>query len=75
MEKERSMSLAELEKLYPDRWLAVSVEKRDVNGQPTEVKLVEKNLDLYGIRKNITADDICVLFTGSVPQSGVVLML
>ncbi|MFC1847067.1 hypothetical protein ACFLYS_03315 [Chloroflexota bacterium] len=72
---EQSISLAELEKLYPDRWLAVNVEKRDKNGQPTEVTLIEKNMDLYNTRRNITADDICILFAGSVPQSGVVLML
>lgn len=75
MKVEQSKSLNEVERQYPDRWLAVNVEERDRNGQPAKVKVIEKNLDLYGVRNHITAEDVCILYTGSIPQSGVVLML
>jgi hypothetical protein len=60
---------------YPKQWLGVEVVERDEeSGQPIMVKVLAKNMDLFQIRKNVAADNICTFYTGPIPETSLVLM-
>jgi hypothetical protein len=75
LKEEGVKNLTDLERKYPRSWLAVIVKERDINGQPSKVTVIAKDMDLYKIRNQIKVDDCCIIYTGPIPEDKVVLML
>jgi hypothetical protein len=54
---------------YPREWLGVKVVARDKNsGQPVKIKILSKHLNLASYRNKLGANDICILYTGPIPE-------
>jgi len=54
---------------YPRQWLGVRVIERDNDsGQPLKVEVLSRNVNLYGVRKEIGVDNICTIYTGPIPE-------
>ena len=50
---------------YENRWVAISVTKRDRNGQPLAGKLVAEDVDRYRLRQTVVKyNDICIFYAG-----------
>ena len=71
-----TMTLEEAAKNYPGQWIGVKVVDREAeSGQPIKIQLLFKHVDVNTVRREIGFDDVCTLWTGPVPETGVVLML
>jgi hypothetical protein len=67
-EGSKEMSLDEIRKAHQSMWVAITVTKRDENGQPVAGKFVAEDPDRYRLRDQIYSyTDICIFFTGE-PQ-------
>lgn len=50
---------------YNDRWVAITVTKRDKNLQPAEGVVIADDIDRYRLRQKVAKyDDICIFFVG-----------
>jgi hypothetical protein len=62
------LTLPEFFEQYKGRWVAMTVTKRDKNGQPTAGKLVAEDVDRYRLRQTVVKNnDICIFFAGEPP--------
>ena len=53
---------------YGNRWVAITVTKRDKNGQPVAGKLVAEDVDRYRLRQTVVKyNDICIFYAGEPP--------
>lgn len=67
-EESPEVPISEMYEKYKGRWVAVSVTKRDKNGQPLLARLVSQDVDRYRLRQNIGKyNDICIFFAGEPP--------
>lgn len=70
------MTLEEAAEKHPRQWLAVKVIERDKDsGQPTKVRILANNVDVFSVRNKIGLDDVCTFYTGPIPEVNTVLML
>lgn len=70
-----TVTLEEAAQKFDRKWLGVRVVERDKeSGQPLTVKILSRNVDVGAIRSNIGMDDVCVLYTGPIPEPHNVLM-
>lgn len=50
---------------HQDRWIAMTVTKRDKNGQPLAGKIVSEDVDRYRLRQTVARyNDICIFYAG-----------
>ena len=64
----QELSIDQLTKEYPNRWVAIQVTKRDKNGQPLAGKLVADDVDRYRLRQTVVkCNDICIFYAGEPP--------
>jgi hypothetical protein len=71
-----TLTMEEAAEKYPRQWIGVRVVERDAeSGQPTKMQILFRNVDVNTVRREIGLDDVCTLWTGPVPETGVVLML
>ncbi len=62
------LTLEEIRKRHPNLWVAITVTKRDENGQPTAGKVVAEDADRYRLRDLIVKyGDVCIFFAGDSP--------
>jgi hypothetical protein len=65
-EHDQDLSLPEIIRKYPGRWVAIIVTQRDDNMQPIGGRVVADDVDRYRLRQKITQyDDICLLYAGN----------
>ena len=69
------MTLEEATEKYPRQWLGAKVVEREKDtGQPFKVKVIARNADIHVVRTQIGLDDVCVFYTGPIPEIKTVLM-
>jgi hypothetical protein len=62
------IELAEIFRRYKDRWVAISVTKRDKNQQPTRGTVLADDFDRYRLRQKLmSTKEACIFFCGE-PQ-------
>jgi predicted transcriptional regulator len=67
-EDQQELSISKMRELHKNRWIAITVTKRDKNGQPTAGKIVAEDVDRYRLRQNIIKyNDICIFYSGDPP--------
>jgi hypothetical protein len=70
------LTMEEAAEKYQRQWIGARVIERDLeSGQPTKIQLVIRNVDVNTVRREIGFDDICTLWTGPVPETGLVMMI
>ncbi len=67
-EENEVMTMAEVVKKYPGKWIAARVIDRDESAQPVKVELLDADLDIYTIRNKIGLDGVCTFFTAPIPE-------
>jgi hypothetical protein len=61
-------SLAQIFEKYKNKWVAMTVTKRDSSLQPTSGRVVAYDNDRYRLRQKIAQmNDVCILYAGE-PQ-------
>ncbi len=59
------LTLEEISKKHLNLWVAITVTKRDENGQPTAGQVVAEDADRYRLRDLIVKyNDVCIFFAG-----------
>lgn len=72
---EGSLSIEEVKQRYKDEWVAVRVTERDVAGQPSKVKVVSHNPSRYKLMDTVIEEkEICIIYAGSTPHEGYMVM-
>jgi hypothetical protein len=67
-DQELELSLPEIYEQHKDRWVAITVTKRDRNGQPVAGKVIAEDVDRYRLRQNIARyNEVCIFFAGETP--------
>lgn len=62
------LTLEEIRTRHQNLWVAITVTKRDENGQPTAGLVVAEDADRYRLRDLIVRyDDVCIFFAGDSP--------
>ncbi len=62
---QEELTLEAIHEKYPNRWVAITVTKRDANGQPIAGNVVADDVDRYRLRlKLVKYADICVVYGG-----------
>ena len=62
------IELAEIFKRYKDRWVAITVTKRDKNMQPVRGTVIADDFDRYRLREKLMRTmEACIFFAGE-PQ-------
>ena len=75
MDQFETITIEEARKKYPRQWLGVKVIERDEeSGQPLEVTVLAKNIDLFYVRNTIGVNDVCTFYTGPIPETTLILM-
>jgi len=65
---EEELSIAEIRAKHPNRWVAITVTKRDRNLQPVAGKVIVEDVDRYRLRqKVVTINEVCILYCGENP--------
>jgi hypothetical protein len=61
----KEATFEQIKKDHPNLWVAVTVTKRDQNGQPIAGKVIAEDADRYRLRDQIIMhNDICIFFAG-----------
>jgi len=75
LEKIETITMEEALNRYPRQWIGVIVINRDrESGQPKDIKVIAKNVDINVIRRSLKAEEYCTFYTGPIPESTLVLM-
>ena len=62
------LSMIQFFEQYSNRWVAITVTKRDKNGQPVAGKFVAEDVDRYRLRQTVVKyNDICIFYAGEPP--------
>jgi hypothetical protein len=61
----KEATFEQIKKDHQNLWVAVSVTKRDANGQPIAGKVLAEDADRYRLRDQIIMEkDVCIFFAG-----------
>lgn len=59
------LELSEIYARYKDRWVAITVTKRDKNQQPIRGTVIADDMDRYRLRQKLMATkEACIFFAG-----------
>lgn len=62
------LTMDQIRTKHQNLWVAITVTRRDENGQPTAGRVVAEDSDRYRLRDLIVAlDDVCIFFAGDSP--------
>lgn len=70
-----AITLEKAAEKYPRQWLGAKVVEREKDtGQPLKVKVITRNTDVHVVRTKIGLDDVCIFYTGPIPEIKTVLL-
>ena len=59
------IELSEIFKRYKDRWVAITVTRRDKNQQPARGTVIADDIDRYRLRQKLTSQkEACIFYAG-----------
>ena len=69
------MTIDELYSSLPGHWTGVRVLSRDENGQPLDIEVVARDVDVLDSRAYLKkGEEYCIIYTGNVPENRLTLM-
>ncbi len=69
------MTLDDLYRDLPGHWAGVKVLSRDENGQPKDIEVVARDVDVLDSRALLKkGEEYCIVYTGNVPENRLTLM-
>ena len=69
------MTLDELYRAMPGHWAGVKVLSRDENGQPVDIEVIARDVDVLDSRAYLKkGEEYCIVYTGNVPEHGLTMM-